>query len=107
MTDDRQVAVVAPSRRHEGVLGAAHRHVPDGVDADRFPRSDRRFELRRAFLMVLERPFGVPAPEDRDDVQQMELGPGGRRDRGGEGRVLGQPSARTCKHVQTERAGRT
>ena len=52
-------------------------------------RSNGRLELGRALLPSSRRPFGVAAPEDGDDVQQVELGAGGGRHRGGEGRRLG------------------
>ena len=41
---------------------------PGPAEPDAPRRSDRRLELGRTLLSVVERPFGVAAPEDGDDV---------------------------------------
>ena len=80
VTDDQQVAAVALGRGDEGMLRSSHRHIPDRLDPALRRRSNGRLELGRTLLPLVERPFGVAAPEDGDDVQQVELGAGGGRD---------------------------
>ena len=79
VTDDQQVAAVALGRRDECMLRSSHRHVPYWLDPALRRRSNGRLELGRIRLPLVERPFGVPPPEDGDDVKQVELGTGGGR----------------------------
>jgi hypothetical protein len=83
MPDDEQVGAIAFDGRDEGVLGSAHRHGADRKHTLRPGGRDGGLELGRARLVLVQRPFGVTAAEDRYHVEQAELGsaPGGERAR--------------------------